>query len=297
MKRTLQIILILCGLLVESSVSAEHQTYLRGIVNVPGLQIALLEIQHTLVKPTNAPPVIITTSRLARAREQFEDQTIKGGHFQFEVLEIDFARETVKTREAGEEHSYSLPATDRPSTAKSWLHLHNAAFSDMIDLYSSLENRVLLLHPVIDRAPVSVEATWTNRAPEKAEAADALGKYLKQRGISVVVDGTKFMQLLPSALTQAASPRSKELAAGPDEIGGGHFSNPDLGNLAEMYASLSGRRCTGNQGVGVSVPYLNISQPLSKPEMLYVFETLFAWNHAAVLLGDDNTFSIVPAPR
>ena len=137
MKRTSQIILILCSLLPGASARAEHRTYLRGIVNVPDLQVALFEIQHTLVKRSNAPPVITTTSQLVRAREQFEDKMIKGGHFQFEVLEIDFPRQTVKTREAGEEHTYSLSEGSPPPKTRSWLHLQNAAFKDVIDLTPS----------------------------------------------------------------------------------------------------------------------------------------------------------------
>jgi len=114
MKRTHQTILILCCLFVSFANSAEHRTYLRGIVNVPGFQAALLEIEHTLTTPSNAPPVIISTSRLVRGPEQFEDTTVKGAHFQFEVLECNFTEQTVRTREAGEEHSYNLKEQGLP---------------------------------------------------------------------------------------------------------------------------------------------------------------------------------------
>jgi hypothetical protein len=296
MKTTHQTILTACCLRLTSSVLAQHQTYLRGVVNVPGFQVALLEIHHTL-KVTNAPPVTIRTSRLVRTSQQFEDDTIKGAHFQFEVLEIDWARETVKTREAGEEHTYSLPAPDRPASAKSWLHLHNATFNDAIDLYSELENRVLLLHPATDRAPLSLDAVWTNQVAEKAQAANAFVNCLNQRGISVVVDGAKFLRLLPSALNPAASPRSKDLPAAPAELGRMTLMNTKAVELAEMYATVSGRRWTGSQSLPGSVPYLNISQSLLRPEVLYVLETLLAWNDARILLGDDNTFSIARPAR
>lgn len=297
MKRIHRIILILCCLLLSFPALAEHRTYLRGIVNVPGLQVALIEIQHTLAKPTNAPPVIITTSRLVRARQQFEDDTIKGAHFLFEVLEVDLAKETVKTREAGEEHIYTLPGPKPSATAKSHFDLQNAAFNDVIDLYSELEKRVLLQHPAIDRAPVSLEAVWTNQAPEKAEVTDVLVKYLNQRGISVVVDGAKFLQLVPSALNLAASPRSKDLPARAAEVGGMTLMGIEAGKLPELYGTHSGRRRIGNEWVAGSVPYLKVTQPLSKPEVLYALETLLAWNDARILLSDDNTFSIVRTSR
>lgn len=295
MKRIHQITLILCGLLLGFSALAEHQTYLRGIVNVPGLQMALIEIQHTVAKRTAAPPVVITTSRLVRAGQQFEDDTVKGAHFQFEVLEIDFTKETVKAREAGEEHSYSLPGPNRPGTAKGWLHLQDAAFNEVIDLYSDLEKRVLLQHPAIDRAPVTLEAVWTNQSPEKAEVVGALAKCLSRRGILILPDGNRFLQLVPSALLLTTSPRSGDLPAGPVEVGG--MTLQGAVDLVEIYGKFSGRRCRRNEGVSVSVPYVKVTQPLSKPEVLYVLETLLAWNDVTILLADDNTFSIVRAAR
>ena len=193
------------------------------MVNVPGLQVALLEIQHTLVKRTNAPPVVNTTSRVVRAGQQFEDDTIKGAHFQFDVLEIDFPRQSVTTREGGEEHIYRLSEGSRPSKAGNWLHLQNAAYKDVIDLYSQLAGRTVLLHPAVDRASVSLEAEWTNQVPERADVTHVFEEYFKERGASAILDGDKFLLLVPSNMRQAASPRSKDLAAGVAEIGAIHL--------------------------------------------------------------------------
>ncbi len=297
MRRTPQTIPILCCLLLGSSALAEHQTYLRGIVNVPGLQAALFEIQHTLVKRSNAPPVITTTSQLVGVRQQIEDKTIKGEHFQFEVSEIDFPRQTVKTREAGEEHTYSLSPASRPALAGNWLQLQNAAFKDVLDLYSRLAGRTVLLHPAVDRASGSLEAQWPNQVPERAQITDVFTKYFNQRGASAILDGEKFLQLVPTDMSQAASPRSKELPAGAPEIGAMHLENVESATLVQMYAETSGRGRIGSEPVIGLVPYLNVSQPLSKPEVLYVLETFLGWNHARIVLGDSNTFSIERAPR
>jgi hypothetical protein len=297
MKRIYQAFLLCCGFILSSSALAEHQTYLRGILNVPGFQAALLEIHHTLVKPTNAPPVIITTSRLAREREQFEDETIYGGHFQFEVVEIDLTKETVKTREAGEEHIYTLPATDHPANASRWVHLQDAAFNDVIDLYSDLEKRVLLLHPAIDRAAVSLQVVWTNQTPATAEATHALLKYLNQRGISVVVDGSKFLQVIPSDISAKALPQSGELPEASHEIERMTLETNDAGDLARLYSDYSGRQRTGIVPTYRTVLYLKSAQPLSKPEVLYAVETLLGWYDAKIILGDDNTFKLEPTPQ
>jgi len=295
MKRIQRIVTVLFGLLSGFSAFAEHQTFLRGIVNVPNMQVALIEIQHTLAKRTNAPSVSITSSRVVHAGERFEDTTIKGQHFQFEVLEIDFVRGTLKTREAGEEHVYGLPALDLPPNTKGWCHLKNAAFNDVTDLYSGLEQRVLLQHPEMDRAPVSLEAVWTNQPPESADVIKALVGFLNQRGISVVQDGSKFLQLVPGALKQSTSARSKNLPAGPTEVGG--MTLQGAVDLIQMYSNYSGRRCTRNESTSLSVPYLKVARPLSKAELVYVLETLLAWNQATIVLGEDNTFSVVRAAQ
>ncbi len=91
--------LVVGCLLASPSALAEHQTRLRAIANVPGLEGALLETDHTLAKRGNTPPLVIKTSRLVRGGEQFEDETIKGAHFKFEILAVDLVKEIVRTRE------------------------------------------------------------------------------------------------------------------------------------------------------------------------------------------------------
>jgi hypothetical protein len=108
MMRFYRTISLLCCLLGGPSALAEHQTYLRAIVNVPGFQVALLEIDYILEKPSHAPPVVIKTSRLVPAGDHFEDQTIKGAYFRFEVLEADLAKETV-----GNSDTFSLVRVPR----------------------------------------------------------------------------------------------------------------------------------------------------------------------------------------
>ena len=98
-------------------------------------------------------------------------------------------------------------------------------------------------------------------------------------------------------MSQAASPRSKELPAGVPEIGGTHLENLELATVIQLYAQTSGRRCVGNEQVYGLVPYLNVSQNLSKAELLYALETLCRWNDARIVLGDDNTFSIERSQR
>lgn len=171
--------------------------------------------------------------------------------------------------------------------------MQDAAFDDVIDLYSELEKRVLLLHPAIDRAAVSLQVFWTNQPPAAAEATHALLKYLNQRGISVVVDGSRFLQVIPSDIRTTALPRSAELPATSHAVDSVTLTTDDAGELIRMYAHFSGRRRTGNTPISRAVVYLKFNQPLSKSEVLYAVETLLGWNNAKILVGEDKTFSVV----
>jgi hypothetical protein len=98
-------------------------------------------------------------------------------------------------------------------------------------------------------------------------------------------------------MSQAASSRSKELPAGVPESGATHLEGVELTTVVQIYAETSSRRRVGSEPVMGSVPYLNVSQTLSRPELLYVLETFLRWNDARIVLGDNNTFSIERAQR
>jgi hypothetical protein len=83
-----------------TSARAEHEVHLRGLFNLAEWKGALLEVKHSLAR-SSRPPMIFTMSRLAKAGEKFEDATIKGGHLNFEILEINIEGESVKLRENG----------------------------------------------------------------------------------------------------------------------------------------------------------------------------------------------------
>jgi len=287
-------LLLYCSLLAPAA-RAEHQTVLRGIVNAPGFQVALLQIQHTLPSTrSNAPPTVIATSRRVRAGETFQDATIKGANFQFEVLELDLAKETVKTREDGQAHVYTLPVPERPAGATGWLHLKDAAFNDVIDLYSEIEKRVVLVHPSVERGTVSLASAWTGQSASRSEASAALANYLGGLGISPVPDGSKFLRLVPTKMSLQTNVGFKDLPTASTNVVTLMLVNSDP---VRMYASISGRRLTGNPYGAGQVAYLNVNQALSTAELLYALETLMGWNGTRVVLGDDNTFSLVPAGR
>ena len=208
------------------------------------------------------------------------------------MREIDFHRETVQTREGGEEHTYILSHGSHSAKAGNWIRLQNAAFKDVIDLYSQLGGRTVLLHPAVERGAVSLQAEWTNHVPEKAEITFAFEEYFKQRGSSIILDGERFVQLVPSSRSQTASPRSRGLPAGEPVFHGPYLENVGLDDVVRMYASASGRRRVGDTLLAGYIPYFHNTRPLSKAEALYALETLIEWNGWKIILGPDNTFSV-----
>jgi hypothetical protein len=60
-----------------------------------------------------------------------------------------------------------------------------------------------------------------------------------------------------------------------------------------MYAAFSGRQCIRTDPLTGGSFYLRMTQPMSKPEMLYALETLLKWQDGQIILGEDKTFSVV----
>jgi hypothetical protein len=274
------------------SALAEHETHLRGIINLPELQGALLEVNHTLW------PSPITVTRLVKAGESFEDQTIKGAHVQFEVLEINVGTEKIKLRENGKETVYGLEGTntsaapsDNAPSSKPGVHLQNARFQDVLDLYSDLKNRTVLLHPTITWSPFSLQAVAQN----KLAIADMLEKAFLDKGISTIIDGEKFSLLVPTSIKAAAVPHSSDLDTNSVTFGSSLIHNP-LNAIVRVYDHLLGRTRSGNPYLPGPAIYLYTKQ-LSKAEMLYACDTLLDWNGFKVVLIGDKMYEIVQAPR
>ena len=165
----------------------------------------------------------------------------------------------------------------------------------MIDVYSKLTGRIILVHPTVDCGPVSLQAVWTNQILEKEDVSGVFKKYFNERGASAISDGKRFLQLVPSNMSQATALTSEDLPVRSPKVGAMLLSG-DLGNLVEAYARLSGRRRSGARPVvNGFIPYLNVTQSLSEPEVFYILETFLHWNGFSIVLGDDNTFSIMLA--
>jgi len=147
-------------------------------------------------------------TRLAKPGEKFVDQTIKGAHVNFEVLEINTDAEWVKLLEDGKVSLYGFEKIDAAALSKKLgFELQAARFQDAVDLYSQLKDRTVLIHPRVAWFPVSLRSTAQN----ENEATAALEKAFLDKGIAAVGDGDKFVLLVPTSIETAVKPLFKEM--------------------------------------------------------------------------------------
>lgn len=283
MSRILVTLLLWCCLVFAHPALANYQTDLRGVVNIPGEQVALVQIE--------------AETRVVKSGDHFEAGR-RAPYFQVTVLEVDLTNEMVKWRIAGADYTNSLPAPNRPATAKSWIHLQDADFRKAIDLHAVLSHRTVLLHPDLKSGPFSCEAAWSEPVPTGAEIADCFAKSLTQRDAAVLEDGDHFLQILPAGLAPTAFLGSKNLPAGASSLASGmiNFENVDQSEALEIYAKLINRQRQGAIPGRANPINLRTTCPLSKAEAIYALETLFRWNGAMVVLNEDHTFSLVKTP-
>jgi hypothetical protein len=270
---------ISCSLLYRNSALAEHQIDLRGIVNVPGHQVAFLQID----KETWA----------GSAGDRFKGGT-KGSSYQIDVLEVDLTNEVVKTRIDGEDYTNSLPIPNRPAAAKSWIHLQDIDFQKAMELDGVLSGRTILLHPDVVGTQFSCEDSWVNEVPAKNEIIACFAKSLSQRQAASLVDGDCFLQVIPASMAQTAAFGSKDLSVETVTSGNINFRNVDIGQVIDIYAKLLGRQRKGGNFLNKRGVRINFQSTcaLSKAQVIYAFEILFRWNGVNIVLNDDNTFSV-----
>jgi len=276
----------MCG----SPLCAEHTTNLKGIVNLPDLRAAVVEVKHSLSRGTNTPSIISTT-RLVKVGESFKDQTIKGAYVQFEVLEIDVSNETVKLREDGKEVVYHISKS--PTNLRSTnfgCHLQDLRFEDALNLYSDFKDRIVLVHPKILWSSVSLDS----EAQTRAEVAENLEKVFLKQGIKAAADGDKFVWLVPTLFEKGVGVHSRQWDMNSPEYGSIYIDAP-LTKLIEQYGQILGRRRMDHESIPKSRVYLR-TKMLTKAEVLYAFDTVLAWNGLQVVPVEADTFKVSALP-
>jgi hypothetical protein len=286
-KTTWAFFLVAVGLMFSQCALAEHTVELRGIVNVPGDQLAFLQIDQE--------PWVV------KAGEHFKGGT-RQNSFQIEALEVDVTNGLVKMRIEDQDYTNTLPLPNRPEAARSWIHLENADFESAIGLLGHLSERTILLHPNVKPRPISCDGAWTESSPSETELTACFSKPIGEKAAALLEDGDCFLQIVPAAMAQTTVLGAKDLKAPAEIIQSGEINFRGVDNMEaiNIYGHLLGRQFKGNEnGYGTlgTFPYFVTTCPLSKAQTVYAFETLLRWSGVKIVLNDDNTFSATKEPK
>ncbi len=181
------------------------------------------------------------------------------------------------------------------------IRLHDANLQQLVDLYSKIEGRTALQHPLLKRDSISL----TVIAKGDENLADVFEQLFKREAIAVIPDGEKFVMVVPNAITNRIRLRAKEieqrLGAGSanEEIlppGSIKFLRVDMRQALMVFAELTGRKLSNPDQVPPrEIHFLTVSA-LSRSEVVYALETLFAWNGIQIVPVGSDTFKVVSLP-
>jgi hypothetical protein len=219
-----------------------------------------------------------------------------------DVIRIDPGKAAVEVRENGAVRTLTIPGPqerggsagpDARHPASLWIQ--QAPLRQVLEIYGELTKRTILQHPQSGATRLSFEV----QAAGPAQAVTAFRERLEKAGLALIPDGTKFLQVLPAALTNTARPQSDRLATPARAIpvpppagttipnGVVRLTDTDVSQVLDLYGEVVGR--TARNQDPVSGPRLNLhsNTPLSYPELLYALDTLLAWNGLRIILHDD----------
>jgi len=259
---------------------------LTGIVNLPEMKFALLEID---VDARKAQLML---------REGQRDGPI-------EVIEIrpNEGRVKVKTKDEADARWLSLEFATNSASGAPTILLNNAGLDSLLYVYTRCALRSLLQHPRLRR---ETKFTLNSRAGTADEARNLIEDALGEKLIVTIPDGEKFIMVVPKAeasrvrpnapkgsssptpVVQAppkAVPENEILPAGVVDLRGA----PDA-QVVLLYADLIGRKLDQSERFPSSgqpkIFFVSVT-PLTRPESTYAIETLLAWRNIKVVPTTD----------
>jgi hypothetical protein len=250
-----------------------------GIVSVDYSR-AILEVVQTNYTRAHNPRAQTRQFQLA------VNQTDSG----VQVQSIDASKGTATINVAGEVRTLVLDSPNGAEPNKpSTIQLRGVKLQQVIYLYGQMKGRTVLQHPGLK----DTGFTLTANPKSKLEAAKALEGLFASHQIAVIPDGEKFVMLIPFALTNKVSPHSNKIADADPTVPpmSVNFNNVPMSKVLGVYGQFLGRPVTNCE----NAPWAGIDfvqeNSLSKGQICYGLETLFAWNGIRVSANNDNTSS------
>src|SRR5262249_54048948 len=97
------------------------------------------------------------------------------------------------------------------------------------------------------------------------------------------------------SLPKRSAPASSTTAPGEGMVAAGliQFVNAPMGNVLQVYADFIGSKMVRSpQSVGGMKFTLRTQTPLTREEVRYAFETVFAWNGLKIVRVSDREFAV-----
>jgi hypothetical protein len=245
------------------------------VVGIVGLDInsAILEVTQTNHARTHTDQFMLGTN-----------ETQSG----VQVENIDVTKGIVTANVDGKARTLAFSGPDTAATDKpSAIRLSDVRLQCVINLYGELKGRTVLQHPGLRDTGFTLSANPQSRS----EAAKALEELFARHQIAAIPDGEKFVMLVPIAITNRVSPHSDKFAgAGPMiQAASVNFQNVPLDKVLEVYGELTGHSVNNLQNSPYAPIYFVQENSLSKNQICYGLETLFAWNGIQLTTNQDNT--------
>lgn len=175
--------------------------------------------------------------------------------------------------------TFREPRASKTTKEPQSIRLRDIELQPLILLYGHVKGRTVLAHPKLAEA----RFTLTANPSSKPEALFA------NQQISAIPDGDRFVMLVPYSLTNQATPGSDEFAQSGPALSALSidFQGVPLDKGLEVYGKCVGHRWQQN---GPWNPvYLVQVNSLSKGQICYAMNTMFAWNGIRVVTNKDNT--------
>lgn len=283
MKATWFPLWILClSVLHVPAQTSEPVLKLTGIISLPGFKRALLESPGA---PRGEGSIALSKG----AREgRVEVITINDREGSVEVVAAE-RRLSLK---------FEPQAMVRPTeTSDSNLRLSQASLDQVLDVYATISGRTVLQHPTLRASRLSLNAA----AKTRPEAVVVLEQLFQEHGVASVHDGSKFVMIVPSSLTNTVTARSASIATttisvAPILDGTINFQNADSRQALTVYGLLVGRKLVNAGGLRAFTIRLRTVTDLTRPEAAYALEMLFLWNGVKIVPVGEAEFDVVAVP-
>ena len=164
-----------------------------------------------------------------------------------------------------------------------------------LDAYEDLTHRTIL-HGEVRRLPVSLTPLML---AEPDKAAGILNEELSKQGYKLVLDGEKFVQILPATeATTRASPLFNNSSSGVNasiadkEI---NFTSIDLGTFLDFCGAAFNRTILRPSSLPTVTVALRSATPLTQDELFHAIRVVLSLNGLAVVPDGDKFVQIVTA--